>query len=88
MPKLLGALSVIGIAAMTWVGGHIIVAGLNDLGVHEPYHIFHAIAEGAGHALPAVEGFVTWLVTTILDFIVGLALGALIVAVHHLFARH
>lgn len=88
MPKLLAALSVIGIAAMTWVGGHIIVAGLNDLGVSEPYHIFHVIAEGVGHAVPAVEGLVTWLVTTVLDFCVGLALGAAIVAVHHLFARH
>jgi len=88
MPKLLAALSVIGIAAMTWVGGHIIVAGLNDLGVHEPYHIFHVMAEGAGHLIPAMQGFVTWLVTTLLDFIVGLALGAAIVVVHHMFAGH
>jgi hypothetical protein len=88
MPWLMKALSVIGIAAMTWVGGHIIVAGLNELGVHEPYHIFHVIAEAAGHAVPALEGLVTWTVTTILDFLVGLTLGAAIVAVHHLFARH
>jgi predicted DNA repair protein MutK len=88
MPWLMKALSVIGIAAMTWVGGHIIVAGLNDLGVHEPYHIFHVIAEGVGHAVPAVEGLVTWLVTTVLDFTVGLTLGAVIVAVHGLFVRH
>jgi predicted DNA repair protein MutK len=88
MPWLMKALSVIGIAAMTWVGGHIVVAGLNDMGVHEPYHIFHVIAEAVGHSVPAVEGLVTWTVTTILDFLAGLTLGALIVAVHHLFARH
>jgi len=87
MPWLMKALSVIGIAAMTWVGGHIIVAGLNDLGVHEPYHIFHVVAEGAGHAVPAAEGFVTWLVTTFQDFLFGLLLGAVIVAIHHLFAH-
>jgi uncharacterized protein len=86
MPRLMGALSVIGIAAMTWVGGHIVVAGLNDLGVHEPYHIFHVIAESAGHAIPAAESFVAWLVTTFLDFLAGLALGAVIVVLHHLFA--
>ncbi len=87
MPRLMGMLSVVGIAAMTWVGGHIIVAGLNDLGITEPYHIFHVIAEAAGHAMPAVQGFATWLVTTLLDFLVGLALGAAIVAVYHLFAH-
>ena len=88
MPKVMGALSVIGIAAMIWVGGHIIVAGLNDLGVAEPYHIFHVIADWAGHAVPAFGGFVTWLVTTLLDFLAGLVLGAVLVGVHHLFARH
>jgi len=87
MPVVMKILSVVGIAAMTWVGGHIIVDGLNKLGVHEPYHIFHVIADGAGHAVPAMIGFVTWLTTTFLDFLFGLALGGVIVAIHHLFAR-
>ncbi len=87
MPRLLKLLSVVGIAAMIWVGGHIIVAGLDQLGVHEPYHIFHVMAEGAAHALPAVAGFAEWLVTTFLDFVFGLTLGAVIVAIHHMFAR-
>jgi len=86
MPRLLKLLSVVGIAAMIWVGGHIIVAGLNELGIHEPYHSIHAIAEGAAHAVPAMTAFVEWLVTTLLDFVVGLLLGAAIVAAHHLFA--
>jgi uncharacterized protein len=87
MPKLLAALSVIGIAAMIWVGGHIVVAGLNQFGVHEPYHTIHELAVAAGHALPSVHGFVEWLVTTIGDFLVGLALGGVIVAIHHLIAH-
>jgi predicted DNA repair protein MutK len=88
MPILMKALSVVGIAAMIWVGGHIIVDGLDKLGVHEPHHSFHVLAEGAAHALPAVGGFAEWLTTTVLDFFAGLTLGGLIVAVHHLFKRH
>jgi len=85
MPWLLRVLSVVGIAAMIWVGGHIIVAGLDQLGVPEPYHSFHVIAEAAAHALSAMAGFAEWLVTTLLDFLAGLALGAVIVAIHHMF---
>jgi len=44
MPVLMKILSVVGIAAMTWVGGHIIVDGLDKLGVHEPHHSFHVFA--------------------------------------------
>lgn len=88
MPIVMKILSVVGIAAMIWVGGHIVVAGLNDLGLHEPYHIFHVIADAAGHAVPAAEGLVSWTTTTFLDFLAGLALGSVIVGVHHLFARH
>jgi predicted DNA repair protein MutK len=87
MPIVMKALSVIGIVAMTWVGGHIVVAGLNELGLHEPYHSFHVIAEQVGHALPAMEGFATWLATTFLDFLAGLTIGAILVAIHHMFAR-
>jgi predicted DNA repair protein MutK len=88
MPVLMKALSVIGIAAMIWVGGHIIVAGLNAMGVTEPYHSFHVVAEGVAHALPAIHGFAEWLTTTVLDFFAGLLIGGLIVAVHHMFKRH
>ena len=88
MPIVMKMLSVVGIAAMIWVGGHIIVDGLNKLGVHEPYHIFHVIADGAGHAVPAAAGLVTWLVTTFLDFLIGLTLGGILAGIHKLFARH
>jgi predicted DNA repair protein MutK len=88
MPVLMKALSVIGIAAMIWVGGHIIVAGLNAMGVTEPYHSFHVVAEAVAHGLPAIHGFAEWLTTTVLDFIAGLTVGGLIVAVHHMFKRH
>lgn len=88
MPIVMKMLSVVGIAAMIWVGGHIVVAGMNTLGVTEPYHIFHVIADNVAHALPAVAGLAGWLTTTVLDFCAGLLLGAILVAIHGLFARH
>lgn len=88
MPKLMTGLSVVGIAAMIWVGGHILVAGLNTLGIPEPYHFFHLLAEGAAHAVPILSGFVGWLVTTLADGLFGLLVGGVIAAVLHPLLRH
>lgn len=72
MPKLLAALSTIGTAAMLWVGGQIIVHGF---GVH-PAEFFGLY-----------EGALAWVVDATLSGIAGLAIGAVIVWVHHQFAK-
>ena len=87
MPKLLAALSVIGIAAMIWVGGGIIVHGLEEFGLHEPGHSIHEAAVAAGHAVPAVEGLVEWAVAAAGAGLVGLLVGALIVLARKPFAK-
>ncbi|MFC4425329.1 DUF808 domain-containing protein [Deinococcus navajonensis] len=84
MPVVMGALSVIGTAAMLWVGGHIILDGLAKFGVAGPAHALHELALGAGHAVPAIEGLVEWLVETVGSFLAGLLVGAPIVALLHL----
>lgn len=81
MPYLLKLLVIVGTAAMIWVGGAIIVHGLDELGVHAPYRIIHDIAVGVAHALPQAEGFVEWLVTAALDGLVGLFLGAVFIPI-------
>lgn len=81
MPKVLTGLSVVGTAAMLWVGGHILLVGLDDLGVHFLYDFVHHIEEDAHHATGAVGGVVGWLVNTIASAILGLIVGAVIVAV-------
>ena len=89
MPKLMAALSTIGIAAMIWVGGGIIVHGLESFGMTAVAHVIHDLAAGAGHSLPAIGGAVEWIVGAVGAGIVGLAIGASIVAVHHKLAhRH
>jgi predicted DNA repair protein MutK len=86
MPVLLETLSTIGIIAMLWVGGHILVAGCDELGWHGPLGIVHAL-EGAGQAVPGIGGVLGWLAGTVGSAIAGLVVGALIVGLLHLVPR-
>lgn len=76
MPKLLSLLSTVGTAAMLWVGGSIVVHGLEVMHVWAwPYETIHHLAEGIAHAMPFAQGFVEWAVTAFCDGILGLLLG-------------
>ncbi len=88
MPKLLALLATVGIVAMLWVGGHILLVGVDDLGWHWPYGLVHDWE----HAITdAVSGFfgslLAWLVNTGVSAVIGLVVGALVVAVLHLIPR-
>ena len=72
MPKLLTALSTVGTAAMLWVGGQIVVHGF---GVHP--------AEFLG----LYEGALAWVADAAMSGVAGLAIGAVIVLVHHMVAK-
>jgi predicted DNA repair protein MutK len=86
MPKLLSALSAVGTVAMLWVGGHILLLGTDTLGWHAPYGVVHH-AEEAVHPVRGVGAVLAWLVNTAASAVVGLAVGAVVVAVVHLFQR-
>jgi predicted DNA repair protein MutK len=79
MPRLMSALSFIGTAAMLWVGGSIIIHGMDVLGLHEPYGTIHHWAQLAAEAVPQAAEFVEWAVTAAIDGILGTALGVLLV---------
>ena len=81
MPVFLSALGGVGTAAMIWVGGSIIVHGLAEFGLHGLEETIHSAAVAAGHALPAIAGFVEWLVTAAGSGIVGLVIGAALIPV-------
>jgi predicted DNA repair protein MutK len=83
MPVVMAALSIIGTAAMIWVGGGIIVHGLEEFHLGFLPHLIHGGAEAAGHALPAVQGLVEWAVGAAGAGVVGLAVGGVIVLVLH-----
>ena len=80
MPRLLTWLSVIGTAAMLWVGGHILLVGAEELGWSTPYHLVHEL-EGWVSDVPGVGGVLAWTLNTAASALVGLVVGSLIVAV-------
>ncbi|UZK67431.1 DUF808 domain-containing protein [Sphingomonas sp. M1-B02] len=85
MPVLMAMLSIVGTAAMIWVGGGILVHGLEVLGVHEPAGTIHHAAEAVAHAGGAIGGFVGWLVTAAASGLIGLLVGgAIAFAVHQI----
>lgn len=86
VPKIMAVLSLVGIVAMVWVGGHILLVGADEVGWHAPYDLVHH-AEDAVNDVAAVGGVLGWLVNTALSFVVGLIVGAILVAVMHLVQR-
>ncbi len=83
MPVVLSVLSKIGIAAMIWVGGHILLVGLDELGVHFLYDEVHHLEEDVHEALGALGGVGGWLTNTVASAILGIIVGAIVVAVMH-----
>ena len=84
MPRVLSALSIIGTAAMVWVGGGIIVHGMEAFGLAALPHAIHGAAEGAAQAVGVLPGVVNWIVTAIGSGIVGLIVGGIIAGALHL----
>lgn len=81
MPVFLKLLSIIGTAAMIWVGGGIIVHGLELYGLPAIGHAIHEMAEAAAHALPFMDTALEWGVTALGSGLFGLVLGGLLIPI-------
>jgi predicted DNA repair protein MutK len=79
MPIFLRILSVVGTAAMIWVGGGIIIHGLEEYGFEALGHGLHDFAVWAGHAFSGLAGVVEWLVAAAGSGLFGLLLGAALI---------
>ncbi len=77
MPKLLSVLSLVGTAAMLWVGGHILLVGADELGWHWPYDLVHEVEHWV-EDVPGIGGVLSWIINTALSAAVGLAVGAIV----------
>jgi predicted DNA repair protein MutK len=84
MPRVMGALSAIGVAAMIWVGGGILVHGLEAFHLDAIPHALHDLAEGVARAAPVAHGLVGWLVTALGSGLFGVIAGGAIVGLIHL----
>jgi uncharacterized protein len=86
MPVTMEALTVIGTAAMLWVGGGILVHGLEHFHLTPVPHWAEAASHWAGQA-PGVGAVTGWLATVACSAVVGLVIGGVIVGVLHLIPR-
>ena len=86
MPAVLEVISFVGMLAMLWVGGHILLVGLDELGLTGPYHLVHVLADPAA-GVAAVGAALSWLIATVCALVFGLIVGAVVVAIAHLIPR-
>ncbi|WP_340264293.1 DUF808 domain-containing protein [Sphingobium mellinum] len=87
MPAVMSILSVVGTAAMLWVGGGLIVHGLHEFHWQLIPGAIDHLAQGAAGAVPALASLVEWLMNAIGGAIVGLVIGSIVVAILHLLRK-
>jgi predicted DNA repair protein MutK len=80
MPIVLSVLAKVGIVAMLWVGGHILLVGLDELGLSAPYDLVHHLETDVHDAL---GGVAAWLTVTLASAVLGIVVGAVVVAIMH-----
>jgi uncharacterized protein len=73
---LLKILSVVGTSAMIWVGGGIILHGLEVYGPPAIGSAVKATEEAAAHAFPPAAGVLEWIAEAAISGVVGLLVGA------------
>jgi len=82
MPMILGFLETVGMAAMLWVGGGIILHGLEGTPFEALPHLVHSASEALGHA-----ALVVWAIGALLSAIFGFLVGLVVVGVVHAVAK-
>ncbi|MFS8144222.1 ABC transporter [Rhizobium sp. R635] len=75
MPYFLKVLGIVGTAAMIWVGGGIIVHGLETYGAGGLAHLIHDAGEATAHAVPVLPSVLRWIVEAAGAGIVGIVIG-------------
>ena len=81
MPSVMSVISTVGTAAMLWVGGSIVLHGVESFGLTAPSHFIAHLATLAGDAMSGARAVVEWIVTAALDGVFGLALGLVLVPI-------
>jgi len=83
MPIVLSTLSWVGMVAMLWVGGHILLVGADELGLHAPYDWVHHLEVAVHDATGGFGAALGWITNTFFSAVLGVVVGAIVVAVLH-----
>lgn len=81
MPGLLKTLSIIGMLAMLWVGGGIILHGLEEYHLGALQHAIHDLGKAAGSVFGPASGTVMWIVEAAAAGVFGLVIGWVVATV-------
>ncbi|EUB98727.1 protein of unknown function DUF808 [Rhizobium sp. CF080] len=81
MPYFLKVLGIVGTAAMIWVGGGIIVHGLEAYGVSGLAHLIHDAGEVTAHAIPALASVLRWIIEAAGAGVIGIIAGLITIPV-------
>jgi predicted DNA repair protein MutK len=85
MPMLLAVISLVGTVAMLWVGGHILLINVHEVGLWDaPYELVHDLEHEVDEATGAIGGVLAWCTNTAISAVIGLLVGAVVVVVMHL----
>ncbi|TZG29586.1 DUF808 domain-containing protein [Sphingomonas montanisoli] len=87
MPVVFRIIATVGTAAMIWVGGGIIVHGLEQLGWPQPAHMIEALAGTAASLSSAGSAVIHWVVTATASGILGLVAGIALAGIVHMIAK-
>ncbi|MEG3088881.1 DUF808 domain-containing protein [Sphingomonas sp. PB4P5] len=78
MPYVLGAIAKIGTVAMLWVGGGILIHGLEEFHLETIPHAAHVVSDAIAGVMPFAPALGEWLGFAIASAIVGLVIGGLV----------
>ncbi|MDR2858348.1 MAG: DUF808 domain-containing protein [Novosphingobium sp.] len=87
MPGLLSLLASLGTFAMLWVGGGIILHGVETLGLHGPAELAHNVRHAVAHAAGPLGGVLGGVSHALLAALLGMVLGALVAAAVHVLRK-
>lgn len=80
VPKLLHLLTIIGTAAMLWVGGNIFIHSLHEFGIHQPFEGISTLAATlSGQVTINLASMINWIATAFADGVFGFILGTAVV---------
>lgn len=92
MPIVMSILSKVGVVAMLWVGGHLILVGMDELGWHAPYSFVHHMELLVHDATGSAGAVLGWLTNTafscIAGFLIGCVVALVVVGINKLRAKH
>lgn len=78
MPAILKVLSIVGVAAMLWVGGHLFFSGLAEVGMPLIFGFMQACGHAVASSVPVASAAGAWLTETVLAMLLGFVLGAIV----------